>query len=387
MRWYHEYDRIRTRTHAEERGYWVQRRKVETRKKLAMLAMIRFLLLIFGTLAALPLLAVVALLPSTPITLVGALYLLGGILIVTGMISAPWWRRRSPTLVLLGTTLILAIIALRMIFPPSGSRLVLISLPSQSGAHWLNRIFNEQDVVLFGARVGLQLGLISPTENQGLVPALAEMYSQMHEMTPLSPFLVTYLNQQHPAAFDVVVAEADGNTRPKRAMIFLHGYGGNFTLQCWLLAHAGERIGVLTVCPSTGSSGDWWSPEGTEILHRTLAYLQRRGVERIYLAGLSNGGIGASRLAQRFESNLAGLILISGADPDAPITRLPVLVVQGKNDQRIPVWVSEQYAAAAGAAGTYLLLEGDHFVLLKHADRVQGAIVDWISLQEARVSR
>jgi hypothetical protein len=349
-----------------------------------MLAMIRLLLLTLGTLAALPLLAVIALLPSTPITLVGALYLLGGILIVSGMISAPWWRRRSPTLALLGTILILTIVALRIVFPPSGSRLVLTSLPSQSGSHWLNRIFNEQDVVLFGARVGLQLGLISSAENNGLIPALVETYGQMREMTPLSPFLVTYLNQQHPSAFDAVIAEAAEDMQPKRGIIFLHGYGGNFTLQCWLMAHAGERIGAITVCPSTGPSGDWWSPQGTVILHQTLTYLQQRGVEQIYLAGLSNGGIGASRLAQRFESDLAGLILISGADPDAPITRLPVLVVQGKYDERIPMEVAERYVTAAGAASTYLLLEGDHFVLLRQADRVQGAIADWITLQEAR---
>ena len=348
--------------------------------------MIRPLLLAFGILAALPLLAVVALLPNTPITLIGALYLLGGILIVSGMISSPWWRRRSSTLAILGTTLILAIIALRIVFPPSSSRLLLTSLPNQSGAQWWNRIFNEQDVVLFGARVGRQLGFISPAENNGLVPALVETYGQMHEVTPLSPFLVTYLNQQHPSAFDVVIAEAAGDVRPKRGIIFLHGYGGNFTLQCWLVAHAGERIGAMTVCPSTERSGDWWSPQGTAILQQTLTYLQQRGVERIYLAGLSNGGIGASRLAQRFESDLVGLILISGADPDAPITRLPVLVVQGKNDERIPMAVAERYVTAVGAASTYLLLEGDHFVLLKQADRVQGAIADWIALQEARES-
>jgi pimeloyl-ACP methyl ester carboxylesterase len=212
------------------------------------------------------------------------------------------------------------------------------------------------------------------------------MYGQMQEMTPLSPFLVTYLNQQHPSAFDVVVAEAIGDTRPKRGIIFLHGYGGNFTLQCWLVGHAGERIGAITVCPSTGASGDWWSPQGAAILHQTLTYLQRRGVERIYLAGLSNGGIGASRLAQRFESDLAGLILISGADPHARITRLPVLVVQGKNDERIPMSVAEQYVTAARATSTYLLLEGDHFVLLKQVDRVQSAIADWITRQEARQS-
>ena len=60
------------------------------------------------------------------------------------------------------------------------------------------------------------------------------------------------------------------------------------------------------------------------------------------------------------------------------------VLVQGKNDERMPMWVAEQYATAAGTASTYILLEGNHFVLLKQADRVQAAIADWISLQEAR---
>ena len=33
--------------------------------------------------------------------------------------------------------------------------------------------------------------------------------------------------------------------------------------------------------------------------------------------------------------------------------------------------------------GTYVLLEGDHFVLLKQADQVQGAIADWVLQHEA----
>jgi len=112
-----------------------------------------------------------------------------------------------------------------------------------------------------------------------------------------------------------------------------------------------------------------------------------RDHERIYLAGLSNGGISVSRLAYRLESNLTGLILISGADPDAPITGLPVLVVQGKDDQRVPRSMIERYVAAVGASGTYLLLEGDHFVLLKRADQVQGAIADWVIQQETHPAK
>src|SRR3954463_861670 len=107
-------------------------------------AIIRFLLLMFGILAALPLLAVVALLASTPITLVGALYLVGGLLTVAAMISTPWPQRWSVPLALLGAALILVTVMVRMLFPPSGARLILTSLPSHAGSHWLNRIFDEQ---------------------------------------------------------------------------------------------------------------------------------------------------------------------------------------------------------------------------------------------------
>ena len=93
--------------------------------------LIRCLVLAFGILAAVPLLVVLFLLPKTPITVVGALYLLGCILIACGMISVLWWRHFS-ALILLGTSLILATLALRIVFPPSGSRLVLTTFPSQS---------------------------------------------------------------------------------------------------------------------------------------------------------------------------------------------------------------------------------------------------------------
>jgi pimeloyl-ACP methyl ester carboxylesterase len=205
--------------------------------------------------------------------------------------------------------------------------------------------------------------------------------------TSLSPFLTTYLNQQHPGAFDAVIAEPGSGRPPKSGIIFLHGFGGNFTLQCWLIARAADHIDALTVCPSTRVSGDWWSSQGQSILEETLTYVQQRGVERIYLAGLSNGAIGASRLAQQYKDLLVGLILISGADPGATMTALPVLVVHGKYDERIPVSLIEQYAAVGGQNVTYHLFEGDHFVLLKQADQVRDVIAGWLSQQESKAKR
>jgi pimeloyl-ACP methyl ester carboxylesterase len=191
------------------------------------------------------------------------------------------------------------------------------------------------------------------------------------------------LNQQHSKSFDVVISEPTADTSPKSGIVFLHGFGGNFTLQCWLISRAADKINAITVCPSTGPSGAWWDSRGQAILRETLLYLQQRGVERIYLAGLSNGAIGASRLADDLKNDIVGLILISGADPVATITELPVLLLHGKNDERIPVSLMEGYASVAGPTAAYHLFDGDHFLLLKKADEVQPIIVDWLKKQES----
>jgi len=105
-------------------------------------------------------------------------------------------------------------------------------------------------------------------------------------------------------------------------------------------------------------------------------------VHRIYLAGLSNGGVGVSYLGPRLSANLKGLILISGADPDTPMSGLPVLVVHSNHDERIPVALAQRYARQAGDRGTFYELEGDHFVLAKCADAVRDVIVAWLAQQE-----
>lgn len=346
------------------------------------LPLVRYLACVAGIFASFPFIILILQLPKTPITLTGLMYLLGGVVITISLILTPLLRRRSLALATLGAALILVTVTLRIVSPPLGTHVTLITLPSQSGPRWLNRVFDEQDIVLFGARIGGHLGLVTRNESEGLVPAFIATQNKMESATRLSPFMLTYLNQQSSDAFDAIVAEPPDGAQPKLGIIFLHGYGGNFTLQCWLLAHAGERLGALTVCPSTGPLGDWWTPSGEAILKQTLIYLHGRGIQRVYLAGLSNGGIGASRLATRFESDLAGLILISGADPSAPITSLPVLVLQGEDDERIPARLSERYVTAAGATATYLPLPGDHFVMLKRAAELQDAVAGWVSEQE-----
>lgn len=344
----------------------------------------RFILLAFGILISPPLLVLLYLIPGTPVSLIGAVYLLSYLLIVIGLICVPWLAGRSRFFVLSGGILALAAVVFQFIFPRPGSQLNIMTMPDESGVRLLNRIFNERDAVLFGAQIGPYLGLISPAEKESLVSTFSQTYQDMnsHGATPLSPFLATYLGQQQMDRFDLVVAEPESESPPENGIIFLHGFGGNFTVQCWLLAKPGYRIDAVTVCPSTGVSGQWWNSQGQTILRETLTYLQQRDVERIYLAGLSNGAIGASKLADQFRAEIAGFILISGADPTATMTGLPVLVIHGEYDERIPVSMMEQYVDAAGDSATYHLFEGDHFLLLKQADRVQTVIADWLRKQQ-----
>ncbi|HEX5941579.1 MAG TPA: hypothetical protein VFY66_04845, partial [Anaerolineales bacterium] len=241
------------------------------------------------------------------------------------------------------------------------------------------------DIVLFGAQVAPYLGAISPSEKNSLDIKFSQALKEMkvQGVTPLSPFLTTYLNQQRSNEFDLIISDPGSEATPRNGIIFLHGFGGNFTLQCWLIATAGEPIDAVTVCPSTDPSGSWWNPNGQSILRETIIYLQQRGVERIYLAGLSNGAIGASRLADQLKNDINGLILISGADPNATMTELPVLLLHGKHDERIPVSMMEQYASDAGPTAAYHLFEGDHFLLLKQANTLQEVIIDWLRQQES----
>jgi hypothetical protein len=338
---------------------------------------------VLGLLFAIPLLSLFYLSIGIPISPSGIIYLLGYSLLVVGLICSPWLHRRALILSLTGTAILLLTAFIRILFPPSGSNMRLITLPGPSSPRFLTQLFDERDIVLFGAKVAPSVGFVSPREYKGLIPELSRTYDEMRlqGVSPLSPALTTYLGQQHTNAFDALVArppKADSET----GIIFLHGFGGNFTLQCWLIAEAGSGVGATTLCPSTAPSGQWWQDDGPSILQESLNYLKLGGVKRIYLAGLSNGGIGASRLADRFKNDLSGLILISGADPNATITGLPVLVIHGKGDERIPMSIAEQYAALSVPNSTYRLFDGDHFVLLKEADQVQETIRDWLVEQE-----
>jgi pimeloyl-ACP methyl ester carboxylesterase len=208
-----------------------------------------------------------------------------------------------------------------------------------------------------------------------LPDAMRDAYDQMarEEGDLPSPFAATYLGLQRPGASDAIEFMRDGDA----AVVFLHGSAGNFTMSCWLFARAASRAGMSTTCPSTTWVGDWWSHPGEKIVRESIASLRARGKKRIYLAGLSNGGIGASRLAPRLaDEKIAGLVLVSGAAPDATSAHVPTLVVQGRGDTQVPATVCRAYATRANAK--YVELDAGHFALLVEREKAQRAITEWL---------
>jgi len=214
---------------------------------------------------------------------------------------------------------------------------------------------------------------------------MREAYVEMRRDDAFSPSPVfdTLLGRQTPGAYDTLVIEPRAQSRAavpiKFGVIFLHGYAGSYTLECWLVASAARAIGALTVCPATDFTGHWRGQTGERILHSTLDYLHSRGIKRVFLAGLSNGALGASALAPRLASSLEGLILISGAPASGETGGLPTLVVHGSQDTMTPMEAARSFAARAHA--TYAGFEGGHFVLLVRRAEVREAMINWLMSQ------
>jgi pimeloyl-ACP methyl ester carboxylesterase len=97
--------------------------------------------------------------------------------------------------------------------------------------------------------------------------------------------------------------------------------------------------------------------------------------------------VGASEMASRLQADLAGLVLISGSSTDAQISDLPTLLVQGRDDERMPAALAQAFARRAGAGATYIEVPGDHFVLVERADELREQIAAWFARMEGEMTR
>jgi predicted esterase len=113
---------------------------------------------------------------------------------------------------------------------------------------------------------------------------------------------------------------------------------------------------------------------------------------RLYLDGLSNGGLGVSRLASAQPEKFRGLIFLSPVMDTSLVDNptfqqawqgRPVLVITGAADERISLSYVEQRVAtfkAGGVAVTKRVYPGeDHFLFFSQPEAILADISTWLA--------
>jgi pimeloyl-ACP methyl ester carboxylesterase len=307
-------------------------------------------------------------------------------LLALGLVGTVLGFRLARALVSSGVLFFLGPVVLRAVSARGDDGFRLTTLPGDGGTRIVNTLVPERDGCLLAA-FGLRMsGRLRDEEATDLGAILERSYERIEtsEWRLPTPAIATYLGRQTPSDFDAIVIEPPKAVRPSAspaAVVFLHGYAGNFHVYCWELARAAGPASLVTVCPSLDASAAWWTERGDDTFEKTLAYLRGRGITRVYLAGLSNGAAGASTLALRHERELAGLVLVSGMRAERP-PALPTLVVQGSRDRMMPAAFARAYAAKSARA-TYREIPGGHFVFLSKSELVRPAIAEFLSENQA----
>ncbi|MEK7279975.1 MAG: alpha/beta hydrolase-fold protein [Nitrospirota bacterium] len=132
-------------------------------------------------------------------------------------------------------------------------------------------------------------------------------------------------------------------------IVCLHGAGfdGNRYLERWS-ARLGESYIVL--CPSV-EGGTWWTDEAASQVISLIEDVKERyniDTNRIFLTGMSNGGVGALRIGIYFPDRFAGVAPMAGAMPVEAMPFLknlkntPVYIIHGSKDQVMPVEYSRK---------------------------------------------
>ena len=136
-------------------------------------------------------------------------------------------------------------------------------------------------------------------------------------------------------------------TKPYALVVCLHGFGfnGEEYLERWR-TRLGE--GYLLVCP-TYPSGAWFTRRAEELVLETIREAKRRyhiDPNRVFLTGMSNGGIGAWLIGMHHAPLFAGIApMASGLDDVlmpflANLRSTPIYIIHGAKDQVMPVDLS-----------------------------------------------
>ncbi len=149
-------------------------------------------------------------------------------------------------------------------------------------------------------------------------------------------------DKPYPYALYVPAGAKAGDSYP--LMIVLHGMGGNGsnTIPKWVDRLAEDFI---ILCPSY-PMGAWWAQPAEDLVLQLIQEVQAKypvDPNRIFLAGLSNGAIGAYMIGMFYPDLFAGIIPIaSGITPRymhflVNLKNTPIYIIQGIHDPVFPI--------------------------------------------------
>jgi len=138
--------------------------------------------------------------------------------------------------------------------------------------------------------------------------------------------------------------------RPDRSyglVICLHGAGftGDTYLERWQ-TRLGE--GYILACP-TLPMGNWWTRTAEDLVLATIRAVEARyhvDPNRVFLTGMSNGGIGAYLIGAHLASRFAAVVPMAAGLDDILMPFLenfrqtPLYIIHGRQDQVMPVSLS-----------------------------------------------
>lgn len=193
--------------------------------------------------------------------------------------------------------------------------------------------------------------------------------------------------------FSLFVPEMQpGKTYP--LVIILHGAGsdGKSTLTRWIKRLDGEFI---IACPSY-PMGAWWSFRAEAMVLNLIQHLRSQypvDANRVLLAGMSNGAVGAYMIGMFYPDYFAGIVPIAGAISErymhflVNLVNTPLYSIQGEFDPIFPIKYSERIKKILSTMGYPAMFRihsnktsphGGHFL---PEDEVP-ALVEWMKKQK-----
>ncbi len=152
----------------------------------------------------------------------------------------------------------------------------------------------------------------------------------------------SFNGKSYPYALYVPAGAKAGDSYP--LMVVLHGMGGSGgnTIPKWVERLAEEYI---ILCPSY-PMGAWWAKPAEDMVLQLIQEVQAEypvDPDRVFLAGLSNGAIGAYMIGMFYPDLFAGIIPIaSGITPRymhflVNLKNTPIYIIQGVHDPVFPI--------------------------------------------------